>query len=458
MGSSEAQETTARDHREAKSRRAPWARSSTVRALRHRNYRLFMSGQVVSLMGTWMQTTAQSWLVYNVLAPDPFLLGLTNFASQVPILALGLFGGLAADLVDRHRLVTLTQVLLMLQSCVLAALTLMTGSDGRPLVTMTDVLLLAAFAGAVQAFDMPTRQAFIIQIVPKEDFNNAIALNSLSFNAARVIGPSLAAVVMAGFQRLWPERKAFGEGMCFLLNAASFLAVIVALARMDRHELRSGRQTSGGEISLTSGLRYLERRRHLVYLIVAAGAVSFFSLPYLVIIPAVARDILDGDATVYGWLMTSVGIGAIIGGIRQARRQHIRGLGRLIVWALAGFSAVLIAMAFVRETALMCLGFVAAGFFMVNAMISAQVLVQALVAEHYRGRVMSYYTMMTVGTMPFGSLVVGAEAKHFGTPASLAIIGATTGIITVGFALALPTIRQAARSSPEYADLLGRLS
>ncbi len=429
-------------------------RSRTLRALRHRNFRYFLSGQVISLIGTWIQSTAQGWLVYTLTA-DPFLLGLTGFASQVPVLALGLFGGLVADMFDRHRTVLATQCLLMMQAFILAALTIWQDANGLPIIQFWQVLVLATFSGAVQAFDMPARQAFIIELVPKEDINNAIALNSLSFNAARVIGPSLAGIVIALFQRLRPSHPTFGEGMCFLINSLTYIAVIVQLLRMDRATLPIKHRTAV-ESSLADGISYVLRRPHLVLLILTAGAVSFTALPYLVIIPAVAKDILQGDATTLGWLMTSVGIGAILGGLRQARRQQVKGLGRVIFRSLVGFSLVIFALGWVQHTLLMCGGFLLAGFFMVNAMISAQVLVQALVGEQYRGRVMSYYTMMTIGMMPFGSLVVGAEARHFGTDVALMLTGAATLVIALMFVGLLPRIRQAARSSPEYADVLGR--
>lgn len=428
--------------------------SATVRALRHRNYRLFFTGQVVSLVGSWMQSTAQGWLVYK-LTSDPFLLGLTGFASQVPVLALGIFGGLAADVFNRHRLVIGTQVLLLLQAAALATLTIVTGGNGRPLVEVWHVLVLSAFAGAVQAFDMPARQAFMVQLVEKQDINNAIALNSLSFNAARVIGPTLAGVLIAVLQHFRPQHPTFGEGMCFIINAVSFLAVISQLLRMDRTTLPVAEMKTV-ESSIADGIDYLLARRHLLDLILLAGLVSFIALPYLVIMPAVAKDVLGGDATTLGWLMTSVGVGAILGGLRQARRQRVRGLGKVIVRSLLGFSAVIFLMGFQRHTLITCAGFMAAGFFMVNAMISCQVLVQALVAENYRGRVMSYYTMMTIGMMPFGSLLVGAEAKHFGIPSSLIITGACTLLVAMLFWLRLPAIRQAAQSSPEYAELLAR--
>jgi MFS family permease len=401
-----------------------------------------------------MQSTAQGWLVYK-LTSDPFLLGLTAFASQVPVLALGLFGGLAADIFNRHRLVIGTQVLLLVQASALALLTILTDHAGQPLVQVWHVVALSAFAGIVQAFDMPARQAFIVQLVDKADINNAIALNSLSFNAARVLGPTLAGVIIALLQRVHPEHPTFGEGMCFVLNAISFLAVIWQLLRMDRATL-PGRENKSIESGLAGGIEYLLARRHLLDIILLAGLISLIALPYLVIMPAVAKDVLGGNATTLGWLMTSVGVGAILGGLMQARRRRVRGLGLVIIRSLLGFSAVIFLLGLQRNTPLTCLGFMVAGFCMVNAMISCQVLVQALVSESYRGRVMSYYTMMTIGMMPFGSLLVGAEAKHFGIPISLQITGICTLVVALIFWMRLPSIRAAARSSPEYADLLQR--
>jgi MFS family permease len=392
--------------------------------------------------------------VYTLTA-NPFLLGLTNFASQVPVLALAVFGGLVADVFDRHRTVITTQALLMLQAFALGTLTLWTDASGQPVIQIWHVLLLATLAGAVQAFDMPARQSFIPQLVPRQDLNNAIALNSLTFNAARVVGPSLAGIIIALFQKLQPHHRAFGEGMCFLLNGLSFLAVIAQLRRMDRRSFPT-KHDATVERSLADGLDYLLDRRYLVYLIVTVGAVSFTALPYVVIIPAVAKDVLHGDATTLGWIMTSVGIGAIGGGLRHARRQRVRGLGGVIVRSLMGFSAVMVALGLQHNTLLTCLGFMTAGFFVVNATISAQTLVQSLVSEHYRGRVMSYYTMMSHGMTPFGSLLLGAEAHHFGTSASLMITGAMTFVVAAIFSFCWPTVREALRASPEYADLLER--
>ncbi len=425
----------------------------TIRAVRHRNFRLFVSGQAISLVGSWMQSTAQGWLIYKITA-DPFLLGLNGFASQVPVLALGILGGLVADLFDRHRTVVVTQILLMVQAFALALLTLLRTHDGAPMVQIWHVLLLSAFAGIVQAFDMPARQAFIVQLVPKEDINNAIALNSLTFNAARVIGPSFAGIAIAVFQRIWPSHQTFGEGMCFLLNAFSFLAVLVQLSRMDRRLFPKNDLKASVESTIAGGVDYLLARRHLVMLILTAGVISFTALPYLVIIPAVAKDLLGGDSTTLGWIMTSVGLGAIVGGIGQAQRKRVRGLGKVIVRSLWGFSVVVFLVGFQRSTLLTCLGFMAAGFFMVNAMISCQVLVQALVSEAYRGRVMSYYTMMTIGMMPFGSLIVGAEARHWGTHVALMITGGLSLLTGILFWIQLPNIRRAAQASPEYATLV----
>lgn len=428
----------------------PWV-PNTLRALRHRNYRLLIFGQLISLTGSWMQSTAQGWLVYQ-LTDSKFLLGLVGFASQVPVLALGVLGGVVADAMSRHRTVLITQILLMVQALLLAVLTLVPGPDGRPLIQVWHIILLAVFAGSVQAFDMPARQAFLVQVVPKYDINNAIALNSLTFNAARVFGPALAGMLIAIMQGLARTRQNFGEGMCFLINALSFVAVIVQLMRMDASakQLRPVGPTT--EADLASALHYLRHRLHLRALMYHAGAVALLGLPYLVLLPAVAKDTLGGDSRMLGWLTTSVGVGAMTGGVLMARRKHIQGLGKVIAGATAAFGLTVIVVAQTSTPWLACVGFGIAGLCMVSAMISSQTLVQSLVSENYRGRVMSFYSMMTIGMMPFGSLLVGGFAEHFNVQKALMLSGFGCIGIAAAFAWYLPAIRAAARSSPEYSS------
>jgi MFS family permease len=425
----------------------------TLRALRHRNYQLLVSGQIFSLTGSWIQSTAQGWLVYR-LTSDAFLLGLVGFAAQVPVLALGLFTGVIADSVNRHRLIMITQVLLMVQAFTIAALTLIHGADGMPVIEIWHIILLATFAGVVQAFDLPARQAFMVQIVPREDLGNAIALNSLTFNAARVIGPSLAGILIALLQQLHRGRTGFGEGMCFLINGFSFVAVLIQVGRMKLPPGTIQPFSGSTEGNLAAGLRYLKGRPHLRALMYHAAAVALFGLPYLVLLPVYAKDILHGDSRTLGWLTASVGIGAMTGGVMLARRRHAKGMGKIIAVATGAFAVVIVVFSWLTSLVPACLALMVTGFCMVSAMISSQTLVQTLVSEQYRGRVMSFYSMMTVGMMPFGSLISGAVAKHFGAQWAFTICGIACAILAVVFAMRIPAIRRAAQATPEYENVL----
>ncbi|MCX7019509.1 MAG: MFS transporter [bacterium] len=422
---------------------------STLRALRHRNYLLFISGQAVSLTGGWIQGTAQGWLVYR-LTSDPSMLGWVSFASQAPVLALGLIAGIVSDSVNRLRLIILMQLLAMGQALVLALLTLLYGANGQPLIQIWHILLLATFAGVLQAFDLPARQAFLMQLVPREDLGNAVALNSLTFNAARIIGPSIAGGMIAILQRLNPGREAFGEGMCFAVNTLSFFGVLIQLhrMRMPPGALRPFRGTSKG--FLVEGLRYIGKHRHIRYILEHAGYMALFGLPYLVMIPVFAKDVLAGNSTTYGWLMTSIGAGALAGGVGMAKREQIRGIGTLIGTATAGFAVLVIIFSWLKIMALACVTLALAGFCMVSVMIGVQTVIQTLVSEGFRGRVMAYYSMVAVGLMPFGSLAIGASIKAFGPEWGMTINGVICLGVAALFFWRLPGIRAAARATPEY--------
>jgi MFS family permease len=408
---------------------------------------------MISLTGAWMGGTAQGWLVY-ALTSDAFFLGLVGFASQVPVLALGLFAGIAADSFNRHKLLVMTQTLIMAQTLALAALTLVHGADGKPVVALWHILTLVVFSGIVQAFDMPARQTFLVQMVPKEDLGNAVALNSLTFNAARVLGPSMAGALIAIMQKLRPEVQFFGEGMCFLINGLSFVAVIVQLLRM-KVEPRTVRPFRGSTTGyLLEGIAYLKKRRHIGALLFFVGMLTLFGLPYLVLMPVFARDLLGGDSRTFGYLMTSVGVGAMAGGIRMARRVQVRGLGRLMAVYAVGFSLIIILFSWVSVTAISCVALGIAGFTMVTTMIGAQTLVQTLVSEEFRGRVMSFYMMMNVGLMPFGSLLTGAAAHRFGARWAMTADAVVCLITALVFARHLPILRMSARETPEYQQVI----
>lgn len=422
----------------------------TLRALRHRNYLLFINGQVISLAGSWMQGTALNWLLVNSLKSSAFQLGLMNFARQVPILALGLFAGAVADSVNRHKLIIWTQILLMVQGFILGYLTLTTGAGGAPIITFWHIMMLSLFAGIVDSFDMPARQTFLLQMVPKEDLNNAIALNSLTFNAARVVGPGIAGVLIYKLQQLRPGTTGFGEGMCFLINAVSFVAVIIQLLRM-RVSADTVRPFHGSsEGYLVEGLRYVYKHHHIRALLTHVGLMSLFGVPYLMLVPLFAKDVLHGNSQTLGYLTSSIGIGAITGGVLLARRKDVLGLGRVIAVSTCGFAVVILAASRVQTTGLSCFVVGLAGFCMVSAMISSQTLVQTLISEKLRGRVMALYSMVTIGLMPFGSLLSGAEADRFGIRQAMVIIGIICLVAGIFFAIRLPRLHRAAARTPEY--------
>lgn len=427
---------------------------ATLRAVRHRNYRLFIIGQIISLIGSWMQSTAQGWLVYR-LTRDAFLLGLVSFAAGVPTLALGLFAGVVVDRANRHRILVITQVLFLFQAFVMGVLTLIHNPHGEPIITFWHIALLSVFAGAVQAFDLPARQSFLIEMVPHEDLGNAIALNSLTFNAARVVGPSIAGLVIALLQRMDPNRSGFGEGMCFMLNAVSFLAVIFSLLRMNLSPGAVKRFKGSSEGYLMDGLKYVNTRPHIGALLLFVGMMALFGIPYIMLLPVFAKDVLHGDSRTFGYLTASVGIGAMIGGILLARREHMHGLTKVIAGTTFAFSIIVTVFAWMTDVRLACVTVALAGMCMVSAMISSQTVTQAFIAERYRGRVMSLYSMMAVGLYPFGCLIAGAEAKYFGPSTGLTINALICFATAAYYSMKLPRLRAAARATPEYQLIAG---
>lgn len=430
--------------------RRRWTLPESLSALQYPNYRLFISGQIVSLTGSWIQNTALSWLVYNLLTHSSFYLGVLNFAAQIPILILGLIAGAVADSTNRHRLLIWTQSLFMLESFALAWLTLTHTSDGIPLVTFWSALSLATFSGVLQAFDLPARQAFLLEMVPRHKLQNAIALNSLTFNCARVIGPSIAGIMIAQLGQLRPHQKGFGEGMCFLIGALSFVAVLYSLFRMKVKSVPAPPVTGSRLTYLTDGIRYIRHQPHVRALMLHLMAMAFFGIPYLIIMPVYAREVLHGNANVYGSLMTAVGIGAVGGGILMTRRRTIKGLGTHMGRSVYGFALALLLLS-VNSSLIVALVLLSiAGFFMVMAMIGSQTLVQTLIPEDIRGRVMSIYTMISVGCLPLGSLLSGAMAEQYGVRWMLAVNAIVCGLSTTYFTLRLPALRKYAMATQEY--------
>jgi MFS family permease len=377
--------------------------SHTFRALRHRNFRLFIGGQVISLVGTWMQTVAQSWLVYR-LTHSELLLGTTWFCSQIAVFALGPLGGLAADRFSRQKLVIVTQTLSMLQAFILAALTL----SGR--VQVWHVLVLGGLLGVVNAFDMPGRQSLVIHMTSQEDLLNAISLNSAVFNLARVLGPGVAGLLVA----------AFGEGVCFAINGVSFLAVIAGLLAMRLPRFEAAPQDSPWE-HLVDGFKYASGHRDVRRVLGLMAAATLGGMPILVLAPFFADDLFHRGSRGLGFLMGAMGIGAVVGTLVLARRTRISGLPR--VMTVSGLAVGCVYMAFALSPsygvslAIMPL----IGYFVMRQMASANTTIQTIIPDCYRGRIMALYSMTVVGLGPFGSLASGALAQHFGARATVSI-------------------------------------
>src|SRR6476646_4841335 len=380
-----------------------------TRALQHRNYRLFFSGQTVSLVGTWITRIATSWLVYR-LSGSVFLLGIVGFFGQIPTLLLAPFAGVLVDRWNRHRILVVTQILSMLQSVGLAALTF------AGVITVVDVLLLQLAQGIINAFDTPARQAFVVQMVEdRSDLPNAIALNSSMVNASRIIGPSIGGVLIA----------AVGEGWCFNADAISYVAVLMSLLamRVERRALPA-RQTRVLE-ELMTGFRYVSRFAPTRDALLLLALVATMGMPYTVLMPAIAARILHGGPHTLGYLMTASGVGALTGALYLASRRSVLGLGRAMVIATTTFGLGLIAfsLSHLLWLSLLMLPFVGGG--MMVEMASTNTILQTIVEDDMRGRVMAFYTMAFLGTAPLGSLLAGFVADHIGPMRTIMLGGAS---------------------------------
>jgi MFS family permease len=398
-----------------------------LRALKHRNFQLFFAGQLISLTGTWMQNVAQAWLVYR-LTGSSLLLGSVGFVSQFPVFLASPIGGIVADRYHRHRVVIGTQVASMVLAFILATLTLM------HLVTIPEIFLLAALLGIVNAFDIPGRQSFLVEMVGKEDLMNAIALNSSMFNGARVIGPAVAGILVAKI----------GEGWCFFVNAVSYIAVIIGLVLM-RVPPRPHRPQGSPVAHIIEGFRWVRDTAPIRALLLLLGLVSLVAMPYIVLMPIFADRILHGGARGLGILMGATGVGALLGALTLATRTGVHGLGRWIAFSCAGFAVSLIAFSLSRSFWLSTVLLVPAGFCMMLQMSASNTLIQAMVPDHLRGRVMSVYSMMFMGMAPFGSFFAGAIADRLGAPLAVSVgaIACLGGAAVFG--MRLPKIRGEAR-------------
>ncbi|HET6935419.1 MAG TPA: MFS transporter [Candidatus Angelobacter sp.] len=398
-----------------------------LRALRHRNYQLFFSGQLISLIGTWMDQVAESWLVYR-LTGSALLLGTVAFASQIPVFLLAPVGGAVADRHNRRTILVITQSCMMVLAFILAILTL------THLITVWELMVLAALLGVVNAFDIPARQAFIVDMVSRNDLVNAIALNSSMFNGARVVGPAVAGIVVA----------AIGEGWCFFANAVSFIAVITGLLLMRIDRPRMSVEGSPLE-NIIEGFKFVVQNGPVHALMILLGLVSFTAMPYAVLMPIFAEDILHGGATALGLLMGCSGVGALCGAITLAMRKTIQGLGRWVAIACSSFGVALILFSFSRQLWLSAILLVPVGFFVMVQMASSNTLIQSMVPDQLRGRVMAVYSMMFMGMAPFGALLAGSIAHKIGAPWTVAMGGMISILGGTIFGLRWPALRPAAR-------------
>lgn len=407
----------------------PVAKPKLLRALGARNYRLFFGGQSVSLIGTWITRIATSWLVYRLTGSE-FLLGLVSFFGQIPTLILAPFAGVLVDRHDRHRILVATQVLSMLQSLALAILAL-TG-----VITVTHVLLLQLAQGMINAFDTPARQSFVVDMIEdRAHLPNAIALNSSMVNGSRIIGPSIGGVLIA----------AFGEGWCFMIDAISYLAVIASLVAM-RVERQPRRRVETSAIEeLRDGLRYVADSPPIWSSLILLAVVATMGMPYTVLMPAIAARVLHGGPHTLGFLMTASGLGALVGALYLASRSTVLGLGRVMVLATLTFGASLIAFAMSRQLwlSLTLLPLVGGGMMIETA--STNTIIQTIVDERLRGRIMAFYAMAFMGTAPIGSLFAGAVAARIGAPWTVLIGGVACIVAGVWFSRRLPALREIVR-------------
>jgi len=397
-------------------------------ALQYKNYRLFFGGQGISLIGTWMQRIAMSWLVYR-LTNSAFLLGVVGFTGQIPIFLLTPFAGVLADKMNRHRVLIVTQTLAMIQALILAFL-VFTGT-----VAVWHILSLSIFLGLIDAFDMPVRQSFMVEIVQTKDLGNAIALNSSIVNSAQLLGPSIAGILIAST----------GEGMCFLLNGISYLFVIVSLLAMKITSRKMETQTTRVLKGVREGFSYVFGFTPIRSVLLLLALISLVGMPYRVLMPVFARDILHGGPDTLGFLMASSGVGALMGSIYLASRKSVLGLGKWIALASSIFGIGLIAFSLSRVFWLSLFLILLSSFGMMVQMASSNTVLQTVVDEDKRGRVMSFYAMAIRGMAPFGSLLAGGLASKIGAPHTLMIGGVSCVLGSLLFAAKLPLLREMVR-------------
>jgi MFS family permease len=409
--------------------------SHAWRALRHRNFRLFFGGQTISLVGTWMTRVATGWLVYRITG-SALLLGTVSFAGQIPTFLIAPFAGVWVDRLDRRQVLVWTQTLSMIQSLTLAALTL----SGH--ITIPLLLVLSVMQGCVNAFDMPGRQSFMVKMVDdKRDLQNAIAINSSMVNVARLIGPSLAGMLIA----------VSSEGWCFLIDGISYIAVIASLMMMRLHAPVVERKTTSMLTEMKAGWTYVAEFLPIRTILMLFALVSLMGMPFVVLMPIFAKKVLHGGPHTLGFLMAAMGLGALVSALSLAARRNVRGLVRMIPIAAGVFGLGLIGFGLSHWFWLSMATVFIAGMGMMQGMAASNTVIQTIVTEDKRGRVMSYYTMAFMGMAPFGSLLAGTMAHNFGAPWTVVMNGAVVVVGAAWFATRLPKLRSQIR--PIYQEM-----
>jgi MFS family permease len=422
---------------------------SLLRSLHSRNYRLFFAGQLVSLIGTWMAQVAMSWLVYQ-LTGSKILLGTVAFASQIPGFVLGPWAGVMVDRWNLRRALALTQTFSMLQALAVAGLTL------AGVITTGQIVALALILGMINAFDMPARQSFVVQLVERrEDLANAIALNSTMFNASRLVGPTVFGLVLVGLGEYLPNSSMFLRlGLCFLANGLSFIAVIIALLSMRLSPRDKSPHSTGALGELREGWRYAFGSLPIRMLLVNLAVISLLGTPYTVLLPVFAQDVLHGGEGTLGMLTASIGCGALLGGLRLAARKSVLGLGRWIAIGATLMGVSLIAFSISRTMWLSAPILACCGFAMITQMASSNTVLQTIVDDDKRGRVMALYGMAFLGMMPMGSLMAGFLAERAGAPMTVALSGIVCIVTGTWFWSMLPQLSEHIRPIYEKRGIL----
>jgi MFS family permease len=410
--------------------------SSRFRALRHRNFRLFWVGQIISLVGTWMQSVAQGWLMHR-LTDSAFMLGLLGFTQFLPIMLLSLWAGAIVDRVDKRKLILLTQTLALLQAAALAVLV------SLHVVQPWMVLALAFVFGTISAFDLPARQSYLVEMVGTEDLPNGIALNSAAFNAARVFGPAVAGVVVA----------TAGEAWCFWINAISYIAVIVMLMRMDTVSRRDDRPAQHPLHDILDGIRYGWRVRPIRNLLLLLGATAGFAFQYMILLPVFAKDILHAGAQTYGMLVSAFGVGSLLSIVVMTRQLDRWGLRRNLLVGLTVSGAGMLVFAWSQVLWLSLVSGLLCGFGLILYVASTNTLLQLTTEDRYRGRVMSLYTFMFIGTAPLGALASGWIAENISAP--IATTASATVLLGGAIWIAYRLRVLAAREAPQPTEPVG---